>query len=237
MPSEAPYLIAPTRAESFSENITKADVLKLRDHLWGLQPITSPVELLAADMDGSGSLDWSDYQLLRDLASGKIDNLPGVASAWRFFPKNTVFSDPANPWATPLLTALPVAGVGPVSADFTAFKMGDLVQSPADSLPPVNPILATKNIDNQSIAMLGIRPNPFRDRCELHFGLKKTEQVELTIFNVLGKIIMQETRQFGSGENAWPLISANFGESAGGVFFVKLKTESGEATERVLRNN
>ncbi len=236
MPSALPYSIAPGIAGNFTENITMADALRLRDHLWGTKPFTSPVEKLAADMDGSGSIDWADFQIIRDLATGGIDALPGATSAWRFFPKNTVFADPANPWATPLLSQLPIAGVGPVAADFTAFKMGDLVDSPADTLLPVNPTLTTQNIDNQSVVFLGIRPNPFRDRCELQFMLKKTGDVELSIFNVLGKRILLENREFADGENIWSLDAADFGAASEGVFFVKLKTENGEATERVLKS-
>lgn len=235
MPSAVAYSLAPTLSESFKENITMADAQRLRDHLLEIQPLTSPVELLAADVDGNGGLDWADFQLLRDLASGMTNVLPGPTSAWRFFPKNTVFVDPLNPWATPLLSSLTVAGVGPVVADFTAFKMGDLVDVADTDWQPVNPLLSTQVIEGQGVTLIGVRPNPFRDRCELHFNLQKSDKVELTILNVLGKKIFSESRQFADGENVWQLEALDFGDNPGGVFFVKLRTGNGEATERVLR--
>ncbi len=235
MPSEAPYSLEPNLTTSFSEGITLIDAERLRDHLWGLAPLASPVELLAADMDGSGSLDWADFQLLRGLANGTVSSLPGLTSPWKFFPKSTVFADPSNPWSATLSGSVVVDGVGPVAVDFTAFKLGDLVATPPTDWMPTGGTLSAEDIENQGVALLGARPNPFRDHCELVFFLKKAGPVELSVVDVFGKKIGWKSRQFAEGENRWPLDAADFGEQAG-VFFLKLKTESGEAVERVVRN-
>lgn len=232
-PQTGPWLLKPSLAGDFKTGISLADAERLKQHLLGFQPLNDPFLMLAADADGSGNLDWNDFQLIRQLANGIISDLPGSPSAWRFVCKNFVFTNPANPWAAPIPSSETPAGPGLWQADFIGFKMGDLVVS-NDTLAAVNPnTVGIQSVENEGVSSVLASPNPFSDETILSFFLPTAGEVELAVFDIFGKKISGQIARFAAGENQF-LLDENDCPSSG-LFFVKLKTSGGEAIQRVVR--
>ncbi|MGO9204263.1 MAG: dockerin type I domain-containing protein, partial [Limisphaerales bacterium] len=82
-----------------ANGVTTLDIALIRRQVLGLAPLGSPYELLAADVNASGTVDTLDIALIRRLILALTNTFP--AGLWRFVPADYVFPNPANPWAVP----------------------------------------------------------------------------------------------------------------------------------------
>lgn len=121
------YTVTPSFNDPMLNGLTTFDVLLISQHILGIKPLTSPYQLIAADVNGSGSVSTLDMILLRQLILSVITEIPGSPS-WRFVPRSHIFANPADPWAPPfpeamnyndLYDALP-------NEDYVAIKIGDM---------------------------------------------------------------------------------------------------------------
>lgn len=119
------YLVRPEKPTHTppSEGVTAADVLALRRHILGIEPLSSPFTLLAGDADASRSITSIDLRLLRQLILDLRSNLPG--GLWRFLPVGYAFPDPAAPWNAPRTREYPDLAANSTGQDYTAIKIGD----------------------------------------------------------------------------------------------------------------
>ncbi|MBK7939297.1 MAG: T9SS type A sorting domain-containing protein [Lewinellaceae bacterium] len=88
----------------------------------------SPFQFIAADVNGSNSVDGADSTLTRNLITGAITEFPNVGS-WRFVRTDYVFPDPQNPFPFPETITLDNVSQNVSNADFTAVKAGDINNS------------------------------------------------------------------------------------------------------------
>ncbi len=118
--------------------INTLDALLLAAHLDGIQYLSSPYHLLAADVDKSGDLSTADVQQLVKLILGVQNGFPAYTSVWHFAPAHFTFSTPSAPWAAAVPKATPpfcISGAMPApKADFIGYKIGDLNLSALSSL-------------------------------------------------------------------------------------------------------
>ncbi|NJN33092.1 MAG: HYR domain-containing protein, partial [Saprospiraceae bacterium] len=84
------YRLQASRKGDWRNGLTTADIAILMQHILDTEPLTSPYQLVAADVDGNGSIDVADAFSLRQLALRRIDSVPGSKS-WFFIPKKYVF--------------------------------------------------------------------------------------------------------------------------------------------------
>ncbi len=93
-------------------------------------------------------------------------------------------------------------------------------------LMPYTSVSKLRNIENISIF-----PNPVKSECRISFNLTKSQFVEISIFDVQGKIVKQLLNEkldsrfyeiFWNGTN-----NANT-ETPNGIYFVKIKTLNSE---------
>jgi hypothetical protein len=109
-----------------AEGVSTRDIIALQKHILGIKPIQNPYQLLAADVDNSGSITALDLVLMRRLILGLDTRFKAVPS-WRFVDAGYVFKNPGSPWkeAYPVSVRLSnLAGKGKVK--FVALKMGDV---------------------------------------------------------------------------------------------------------------
>ncbi|MBP7273343.1 MAG: hypothetical protein KA974_05855 [Saprospiraceae bacterium] len=76
--------------------VTTFDLLLMRKHILGIQPLTSPYKLIAADINRSGTITTFDIVQLRRLVLGSINSIEGNTS-WVFVPEGTQFGDEISP--------------------------------------------------------------------------------------------------------------------------------------------
>jgi len=111
------------------EGMSTLDLIALKRHINGIEPITEAYKLYAADLDGSGRVGANDLLLLRNALFGAYQ-LPNYAGnlSWIFF------GDPCSPDAPEDLynnlchpgVEINHTGTFPASASFKAIKMGDV---------------------------------------------------------------------------------------------------------------
>lgn len=140
------YTLTPSLSANVHNGLTTYDVVLIGQHILGIQPLTSPYQLLAADVNNSGSVSTLDMIRLRQVILSILLEFPNQDS-WRFVPRDFHFEDPANPWLHPVpaaitLNDLPAAGA--FQQDFIGIKVGDI-----DLSAIVNPLL---QIDERNVA-------------------------------------------------------------------------------------
>ncbi|MCB0704813.1 MAG: hypothetical protein KDC34_05860 [Saprospiraceae bacterium] len=123
------YWVYPGLDTLYSNGVSTYDMVLIRLHILGIQPLNSPYKLIAADVNNSGSITTLDIlaiqQLILGLNSGFSDN-----TSWRFIDAAYEFPFPDNPWFEPFPEGVLVVGSGSTFfVDFTGVKIGDVNNS------------------------------------------------------------------------------------------------------------
>lgn len=120
--------LTPVKKTNPLNGVSTFDLVEIQRHILGVQVFDAPWKHLAADANLDGKVTLQDVVLLQKLILGLVSELPHGQS-WRFYPKDHVFQDPANPFQP----VPPQAIVVPASADpvptffeFTGVKLGDV---------------------------------------------------------------------------------------------------------------
>jgi hypothetical protein len=118
VPSNIGATIVPIKDINYKEGVNALDMVVLRKHILGIEPITNPNRILAADVSGSGGLSTFDLVLMQQVVLGVSDDF--TAPSWIFTPGVFNLNNP---------------GMSVTDIDFTGIKMGDIIyNSEADSV-------------------------------------------------------------------------------------------------------
>ncbi len=126
----ATYEVMPEKNTGFKNGVTTYDLVILAKHILGVQTLSSPYKIIAADVNKTGTVTTSDIVELRKLILGIYDEFPNNTS-WRFVAKGHVFQHPLNPFSPPFPEAVNVGNLNQdvLDANFYAVKIGDLNNS------------------------------------------------------------------------------------------------------------
>jgi hypothetical protein len=123
----ADYTINVERNDAYRNGVSTLDLVRIQKHLLGIEPFTSPYDLIAADANNSQSVSAIDLVELRKLILGIYSELPSNKS-WRFVDKSYQFADVTHPW--PFAESIDVnMTTNHTSEDFVAVKVGDVNNS------------------------------------------------------------------------------------------------------------
>ena len=127
VPGCRPYPLQPYRNDQPLNGVSTFDLVLISRHILGLQPVTSPYKLIAADANRSNAITTLDIVVLRKLILG-IDTVLANNTSWRFIPVAYVFPNPLNPFQTafPETLAVDVQAMPLNGLDFVGIKVGDL---------------------------------------------------------------------------------------------------------------
>jgi hypothetical protein len=127
VPSATNYTVTPTKDDNPLNGVSTYDLVLISKHILGLEPLSSPYKMIAADANKSNSITTFDIVEIRKLILGIYTELPNNTS-WRFVDKAYSFPNPANPFQTQFPETKSVAGatVDQMADDFTAVKVGDV---------------------------------------------------------------------------------------------------------------
>jgi hypothetical protein len=122
------YTVTPQRDGDDLNGVSTYDLVLISKHILGVDPLETPYQRIAADINRSGTITTLDLIQLRKLilsiTTGFTDN-----TSWRFVEASYSFPNPANPWAEQFpevinFNDLPLGGIS--NADFVAVKIGDV---------------------------------------------------------------------------------------------------------------
>jgi hypothetical protein len=91
------YTLTPTKDDNPLNGVTTYDLVLISKHILGLEPLTTPYKMIAADANRSGSITTFDIVEFRKLILGIYNELPNNTS-WRFVDKAFSFPNPNNPF-------------------------------------------------------------------------------------------------------------------------------------------
>jgi hypothetical protein len=133
LPMDQSYRVEPYKLDGVAEGISTFDLVLMAQHVLQINELTSPYQLLAADVNSNGSIDIFDMVELRQLILFQIQEFSN-ADSWIFIPKDYEFQNPASPFNEdiPLFIDVDIQQ-DVVAADFIAVKIGDLDRD----LPPL----------------------------------------------------------------------------------------------------
>ncbi|MBK9107885.1 MAG: T9SS type A sorting domain-containing protein [Saprospiraceae bacterium] len=198
----ANYNIKSRRLDDAANGVTTADIVKIQRHILGMELLSSPYKMIAADVNKTYSVTAADISEIRKLILGVNAEFPKVSS-WLMIPSDFTFSNPQQPWDFP--TEKNFVTLNPsTKVDFIAVKMGDVNNSASAS--------GLLNASGRSDAL-----NLFIDEKELIAGESYQMDIKATDFHQISG--MQMTFQFDDkviafesyASGAIRLDDANFG--------------------------
>lgn len=124
--SGANFTLTPDKNLNKMNGINAQDVQRLQQHLSG-NPLTSPWQLIAADVNANNAITSLDVSILQQALLGNPSVLAQMPKSWRFVPTSQVLNNP--PWGFPEQIQ-----VGPttVNVDFYGVKAGDVAAAYAN---------------------------------------------------------------------------------------------------------
>ncbi|MBK9736995.1 MAG: HYR domain-containing protein [Saprospiraceae bacterium] len=126
VPTDANYQVIPSKDGDDMNGVSTLDIVMIQRHILGIDKLSTPYKLIAADVNGSGRITAADLTDLRKLVLGISPSLPDNTS-WRFVDAMYKFPDPNDPWMTPFPELYNIENLsGNMSIDFTGIKIGDI---------------------------------------------------------------------------------------------------------------
>ena len=127
MPGQT-YTLKATKNANPTNGVSTLDLILLGQHILGLNPITDPERLLAADANRSGNISLLDQIRIRKLILS-IDTDFGAQPSWLVIPADYDFSNPESPFDEVYNGVLNEQVLTPGSLqpqEWRAIKVGDL---------------------------------------------------------------------------------------------------------------
>jgi hypothetical protein len=107
--------------------ITSLDLVLMQRHVLNTQLLPTPYKIIAADVNGSGSVTNLDILLTQSMILGNIQTFPG-GKLWAFVNSSYVFANPQSPWPFENSRSYSSAN-NATSQDFIGCKLGDVNNS------------------------------------------------------------------------------------------------------------
>jgi hypothetical protein len=135
--------VSADRDDQPRNGVSTLDLVRIQKHLLGIEPLTSPYDLIAADANNSQSVSAIDLVELRKLILGIYTAFPTQTGqkSWRFVDKSFVFADATNPWPFDEVIDISQMSGNQTGKDFVGVKVGDVnntVQANATQVKPRN---------------------------------------------------------------------------------------------------
>lgn len=90
------YTLSAAKDSHYANGISTIDVIKIRRHLLGVAPFTSPYEVLAAEVSGEDQVSVLDILLMNQLILGITEHPANSAPSWIFVNPDFTFQSAAQ---------------------------------------------------------------------------------------------------------------------------------------------
>lgn len=137
LPTNHNYSVKPFHDLNPRKGVSTLDLVLISRHLLGLQPLTSPYQVIAADTDNSGDLNTFDIIEAQKVILYIQDKFSNNTS-WRFVDAAYQFADPMNPFSSTFPEVCLINGLdnGVANVDFVGIKVGDVNGSASPGVLP-----------------------------------------------------------------------------------------------------
>lgn len=114
------FTISCYKNNNAANGVTNTDLLIIKQHILTINPITNPVYLLAADVNGSGTITAADMVAIKQVILSVTDEFPNNNS-WRFFTGDINGDFSLDSYSFTLNN-----GNEDINIDWTGYKVGDV---------------------------------------------------------------------------------------------------------------
>ncbi len=125
VPMDRQYRVKAVRNNDFINGVSTLDLVFIQKHILGIQKLSSPYKIIAADINKSNTVTALDIVELRKLILGLYDEFPNNDS-WRFVSKDYQFADRTQPWGFPFEVVIDKMSEGQNLIDLIGIKIGDV---------------------------------------------------------------------------------------------------------------
>jgi hypothetical protein len=127
VPTNEDYHIAPHAGNDYLNGVTTLDIVLIAKHVLGVQLLSSPYKIIAADINASNTVTTLDLVHLRKVILGISNDFPDNSS-WRFIPIDYEFPDPLDPFVEAFPESYKLENLQGdfTAADFIGVKVGDV---------------------------------------------------------------------------------------------------------------
>lgn len=119
------YTLQAEKNDDYMNGVSTLDLVLMQRHVLGINPLLSPYDVIASDINKDNKINATDLVELRKLILGVYNELPNNGS-WRFVDSKQTFTDVNNPW--PVNEAIQITDLSHdmTNQNFVAVKVGDL---------------------------------------------------------------------------------------------------------------
>lgn len=126
LPINSTYRIEPSRDGDDLNGVSTFDMVVVRQHILGVNALDNPLNMLAADVNNSGTITTLDMVLTRNLILANISVFQNTSS-WRFVRSAIEFANPQNPFEGVTNNDFTITLTEDISDfDFVGIKTGDV---------------------------------------------------------------------------------------------------------------
>ncbi len=122
---EVTHTVRPYKDNDYLNGVSTLDLIKIQRHILYLDRFDSPYKIIAADINGSRSINAVDIIQLRKLLLGKYNSFPQNTS-WRFIASDYSFGNDEYPWYSQDSIVYNVLDQEYLTTDFIGVKIGDV---------------------------------------------------------------------------------------------------------------
>ena len=223
------FMIEPTSEEMDTDKLDIADANRLYAHVSGVEPLTDPYALLAADVNQSGYIDLDDLDYLLAFINGENDELGDEEMI--FIDATYQFADETNPWSEPYSTSrmIEASEVQNHRADFIAITLGDLVDDAEGS----HEELIQTNLRTRQTPVAVVSPNPFNNYTTISINNSETQQAVLSLYTIDGQRVYQSEYRLAQGQEKLIITHDMIPQS--GVYIYTLALNNSTLKGRLLK--
>ncbi len=142
LPMYANYEVMPKYESDYGLGVSTLDIILIQRHLLTLESLSTPYQLIAADVNNSESITAADLVDIRKLILEITDSFE-QSDSWKFVDKKTVFSDANHPWPYAEGMYMYDLDHSVMNSDFIAMKSGDVNNSASLNA-------TTENVDSRT---------------------------------------------------------------------------------------
>ena len=175
LPMEEDYTITPYNNKDPRQGVNAFDLVLISKHILGIEAISSPYKMIAADVNNSGTITSLDMLELRKLLLF-IDTEFRQNTSWRYVHSDHTFLNPLNPFESPFPEMYTIDELGNSMAgfDFIGIKTGDVNNSGT-----INGFDKLEDRNSQAPLWLTAEDQMMKAGEEVIIDFKATEQVSL----------------------------------------------------------
>lgn len=124
---EGSYSVAPSKSNDVvtGNGISIADMLLIRAHILNNQKLPSPYKIIAADVNGSGTVSAADILRMHRIILGIDSTFPG-GKLWEFVSSDYVFPNPDVPFPFVSVRTYNKISSNQTNQNFIGIKLGDV---------------------------------------------------------------------------------------------------------------